>query len=235
MAHASEGSPFRLLDLPQEIQDKIYAEYLHIAEFKFDASRKSFTGQPSLAIERTCRKTFKDCRLVRYRTWPKTLVIHYKDLSDYRCIGTRPDDDEYLTFYPDILTQCRRFKFDNIRLHSDWNWIVLLGSLSELRIVEIDHSHFHIFEGNEALHHDVFDMLTALEYDRSFQNENHGLVGQSCFSSCELKKLSKLFHQRQTDKDLNYSIRVTCDHRLLRQRKENQLLLRTVSGIILTA
>ena len=89
-----DRSPFRFLDLPQEIQDTILR--LHLQEPKLvlvgqcrrcrqkssseHDCRQNFEARiesklPSLALERTCSKIRLDSRIMREKLWPKTLIV----------------------------------------------------------------------------------------------------------------------------------------------------------------
>ena len=83
-------APFRLFDLPQEIQDNVYAKYFEDAMpalfsaddcdwncNKFDVQLHDFVivGIPSLAIESLSRKVSGDARKARDRAMTSTLLL----------------------------------------------------------------------------------------------------------------------------------------------------------------
>lgn len=72
--------PFRLLDLPQELQDKMYEKYFE------DAPRAMFRhGYPkkvSLQLERVSHKVCTDTRRIKSRVWPRVLEINAEEYSE---------------------------------------------------------------------------------------------------------------------------------------------------------
>ncbi|KAJ9654076.1 hypothetical protein H2198_006815 [Neophaeococcomyces mojaviensis] len=76
---------FRLLDLPQEIQDNVYAKYyegvwlvLQRVEWRSSilfSAKIGFNPLPDLRVEQTCRKVLTDSRRARRKVWPRKLVI----------------------------------------------------------------------------------------------------------------------------------------------------------------
>ena len=85
--------PFRLLDLPQEIQDQIYAKYYEGVDLVLRKCERrdsiiftsaiSFKPLPNLIIEQTCRKVLTDSRRVRHNIWSRKLTIA-------RLLGVKP-------------------------------------------------------------------------------------------------------------------------------------------------
>lgn len=68
----STTRPFRLLDLPQELQDNVYHKYLEgVHVIMLPAADRV----PSLAIENTCKKVQKDMRRIRNFNKPTMIVI----------------------------------------------------------------------------------------------------------------------------------------------------------------
>lgn len=67
------NTPFRLLDLPQELQDLVYKKYLGDTTTIHVPSKGRV---PCLAIEHTCRKIRHDVRRIRETEKPQTLVVH---------------------------------------------------------------------------------------------------------------------------------------------------------------
>lgn len=77
--------PFRLLDLPQEIQNQIFTKYYEGVELILQRIERrdtilfsqliKFHPLPSLALELTSRKVFADSRKVRQVAWPRKLTL----------------------------------------------------------------------------------------------------------------------------------------------------------------
>lgn len=79
------AQPFRLLDLPQELQSQIYAKYYEGVDLTLRRVERRdtilfsqlirFHPLPSLALELTSRKVYNDSRKVRHVTWPRRLSL----------------------------------------------------------------------------------------------------------------------------------------------------------------
>ena len=66
-------APFRLLDLPQELQDKIYKHYFESTRLVLPVREGNVA---SLAVEQACRKVNQDVRSIREETWPTDLYVN---------------------------------------------------------------------------------------------------------------------------------------------------------------
>ena len=84
--HATRRTPFRLLDLPQEIQDRVYEKYFgecqpsvhffSVSDREYHTMRDlDIKGIPNLAIERVSRKVGRDAREARERSITTTIVL----------------------------------------------------------------------------------------------------------------------------------------------------------------
>lgn len=71
--------PFRLLGLPQEIQDKVYEHYFEGAPYAM--LRRFHPSRISLQLERTCRKICQDVRRVRKTVLPRILEVSLMEIS----------------------------------------------------------------------------------------------------------------------------------------------------------
>lgn len=85
------STSFRLLDLPQEIQDRIYDLYFEENQVSIAAGYQvtsnscmcdtpetnSATGYPSLSIERASKKTYADSRAARDRKGMQKLTVTF--------------------------------------------------------------------------------------------------------------------------------------------------------------
>ncbi|KAK5088250.1 hypothetical protein LTR05_002467 [Lithohypha guttulata] len=80
MSDPTDPAPFRLLNLPQEIQDKIYEKYFEGVKLVYPLVKSTV---PSLHIEQTCKKVNRDARNVRERVWPRKLEVNIHLLEDF--------------------------------------------------------------------------------------------------------------------------------------------------------
>ena len=132
MTNNTCAAHFRLFDLPQEIQDKIYSHYFEIAEIRYDIQKRQFLNLPCLAIERSCRKLWHDCHPIRQRIWPRRLILCHKRSSIYESVSTPAGADQKLSLShkKGAHEHFEVFVFENLRIRSSWDWIALLEKFS---------------------------------------------------------------------------------------------------------
>ncbi|KAK5092936.1 hypothetical protein LTR70_005200 [Exophiala xenobiotica] len=159
---SSATSIFRLLDLPQEIQDKVYDMYFQGCTLKLQGNavddslmlrlngdadgqndvddedmvmHQSVTNPAYslLDIELVCRKVHLDARRARSRVWPRTVSL---ELSRYRNMGFQLRSRKYAWLQNHIDT----FKVDTETLlgQSSLFFPVTLNSFPHLRHLEFD-------------------------------------------------------------------------------------------------
>lgn len=80
MSDPTDPAPFRLLNLPQEIQDKIYEKYFEGVKLVYPLVKSTV---PSLHIEQTCKKVNRDARNIRERVWPRKLEVNIYVFEDF--------------------------------------------------------------------------------------------------------------------------------------------------------
>lgn len=88
---ATTQAPFRLLDLPQEVQDKVYEKYFEDTPALIPNRNTKLT---SLNVDLTSRKVMQDARRARDKVWPNLLegaaasfldlMARSKNQPDYR-------------------------------------------------------------------------------------------------------------------------------------------------------
>lgn len=141
----SADQPFRLLDLPQETQDKIYKAYLECETIPLPPTNQL----PSLAIELVSRKVSSDVRKVREKTWPRSVRIEgypkpaRADSWDWVC-----NHAEELIFMPSIKRLIQELSQD---------WSTFLAAFAKVRTVVL-----YCDLGVEALWNDGDHMLAML-------------------------------------------------------------------------
>ena len=86
--HESPPEALELVDLPQELQDKIYERYFEGADLRVfinekwsgevegHASKVGFVGIQDLAVELVSRKVSADAKTVRNKIWPRALTVN---------------------------------------------------------------------------------------------------------------------------------------------------------------
>ncbi|KAK5939783.1 hypothetical protein PMZ80_008165 [Knufia obscura] len=143
--------PFRLLDLPQELQDRIYEQYFQSTGLR--AFRKSqdewwdnpspsdhvnFEGIQGLALERASSKVAADSRRARRKTWPRTLDV------DVSCALYGGDFDALCyARYAWLQEHIERINMTMPAIGGrDQSWSMWLASFAHLRdIAVVDQSH----------------------------------------------------------------------------------------------
>lgn len=104
----------------------------------------------------------------------------------------------------------------------------MLSRFDLLRNVEIKHNHQYLFEAEYSTNQGVFDQTAFNQYKDTFK-----AAEVNCLSSGMLEDISKLFRQRMEPKaNAYYKVRATCEYRVLRERREDLLLLHTVSDTV---
>lgn len=140
---------FRLLDLPQELQDHVYTFY-HKSKHTYPRVKVDVTGrnsrfeshkfllmignQKSLALEIACKKLCADSRRIRDKTWSRTLycneVLEWCD--DIPLLPNRPGN-AWVRSYVNRL----KLDFEDLPLCSVGVFKTLIGSFENLRYFKI--------------------------------------------------------------------------------------------------
>ena len=120
--------PFRLLDLPQELQDDVYEKYFEGVRLTRLSVNETI---PCLNIELACRKTCLDVRQVRDRVWPR--IVHLDPFRWLRWIHPGA-----LCLQERITTICLKVTPSTPTAHIAVSWTRLVCKCSRLRYVYID-------------------------------------------------------------------------------------------------
>lgn len=83
------NQPFRLLDLPDELQLHIYRKYYEDKQITLPDPKGDDTEchGPSLNVERTCHKVRNDAQKMRKKYLPRTLTISHGGFLAVNCLG----------------------------------------------------------------------------------------------------------------------------------------------------
>lgn len=147
--------PFRLLDLPQELQDKIYATNVGIYDIelwgcKFDEFLFRPTSDCS-ALKQTCRKVLEDVRKIEQKSYSGNLKVFIEGYKSDMLAGVtklgRPDSRTYRYAQQTTDVQIKdTICYSTFREHSIVDvehWTQALSALPHLAKLRLNHNSSH--------------------------------------------------------------------------------------------
>ena len=147
-----KSEPFRLLDLPQEIQDRIYEKHFEEAnptvEFAewlcpglypsfIDSAALKLSGLPDLSVECVSRKVFKDARAARERSMTTTIDFKGPKEVEYASMLLRFGQERKTRWLSGRATCIRLDEGDKYFRSYPEDWSLILGRFPKLRHVAV--------------------------------------------------------------------------------------------------